>query len=89
MLKGHLLVADTVIAKPCQGDRVRVVIQSLSDKDCEIEKGDRIGKLMFVLTRQDLRGQLFDNNPLRDAEDLNVRFADGAPDVLKEGTFGG
>ena len=64
-------------------------MQSLSDKDCEIEKGDRIGKLMFVHTRQDLRDELFDNNPLQDAEDLNVRFADGTVDLLKEGIFGG
>ena len=61
----------------------------MSDKEYELKKGDKIGKLMFVHTRQDLKEELFDNNPQRLNEDLKEEPFDSTPQHSKEGIFGG
>ena len=87
MVKGHLLVVNTFVIKPSLG-KVRVVMQNLSEKEYELIKGDKIGKLMFVHTQQDLNEGLFDSNPQQlnehTQQDLKEELLDSASQHSKE-----
>ena len=88
-VNGQLILLDSSVAKHSIGGRVLVVLQNMSDKENELKKGDKIGKLMFVHAREDLKEKLFDNILQQLKEDLTKELFDSAPQHLKEEIFGG